>query len=258
MDSLTSSRLRLMRTQRKKILAFIPVREGSKRIPYKNTRLFLGKPLLVYTIAHALRSREITRTIVCTESPEIAKLAVENGAEVPFLRPKKYAQDNSDVIHSLFYTLKRLKKEENYVPSKIVILQATSPLREVSDISDCFALMTAKGATTTLTVTRSHPKLYHIGNENRLILVNGSEKKTSITQKWKPGYILNGCTVYVVDTQALYKERRIITKNTRAVVMPKWRSIDIDEPEDWVMAEVIYKNRSFIGSRIKKLENEEN
>ena len=247
-----------MKSQKEEIMSFIPLREGSKRIPNKNARFFLGKSLLAYTIKLSKKSPLITRTIVCTESPKIAKMAKKYGAEVPFLRPKKYASDRSDVVNSLLYTLKRLRKGQNYEPAKVIILQATSPLREEKDITDCYRMMRSTNATTVLTVTRSHPKFYHLSRSNKLILDNGSEEKTSITQKWVPGYILNGCTVYIVDTKALYREKRIITKNTKAVVMPKWRSIDLDEIEDWVMAEILFKNKELVNSRIREIENEKN
>lgn len=250
-----SSKLKMTKTK-KEVLAFIPLRHGSKRIPNKNFRDFLGKPLLAYTIEQSLNSRLINRTVVCTESKTIADIAKKFGAEVPFLRPRSLGSDKSDVVNSLFYTLKRLKNEENYIPTYVVILQSTSPLRIQQDIEDCFRLMDKTGATTVLTVAPTHPKFYHLGKSNKLILVNGSEKKTSRTQSWPKGYLLNGCVVYVVKVDALYREERIITNNTRAVVMPKWRSVDLDEIEDWVTAEIFYKNRNFITKRIAQLKNE--
>ena len=144
------------------VLTFIPAREHSKRIPGKNLKLFAGKPLLQYTIEQSLASTRINRTIVCTESKKIAAMAKKVGAEVPFLRPQRLATDTSDVIHSVFYFLNRLKKEENYQPTHLLILQATSPLRQEKDITDCFALMARTKATTVLTVVPTHPKLYNM------------------------------------------------------------------------------------------------
>ncbi len=177
---------------KQQVLAFIPARENSKRIPNKNTKNFLGKPLIAYTIEHAIKSLLIDRTIVCTESKKIANIAKKYKAEVPFLRPKKLAADNSDVDDSIRYTLKWLKDNENYVPDYFVILQPTSPLREIDDIKRCFNLMKNTNATTVLTVAPTHPKLYHLSKNNDTILVNGSEKKTinhptlekSISFKW--------------------------------------------------------------------------
>lgn len=241
---------------KKEVLAFIPLRYNSKRIPNKNIRNFHGKPLLAYTIEQSLNCKLIGRTIVCTESESIAFIAKKFGAEVPFLRPKSMGADSSDVIHSLFYTLKKLEHEEGYKPTHVVILQSTSPLRVQKDIEDCFNLMDKTGATTVLTVAPTHPKFYYLGKSSELILVNGSEKKTSRTQAWRKGYLLNGCAVYLVKVDALYKENMVITKNTKAVIMSKWRSVDLDEIEDWVMAEVLHKNSRFIIRRINQLKNE--
>ena len=72
-------------------------------------------------------------------------------------------------------------------------------------------------------------------------------------QEWLKGYILNGCFVYIVKTTALLRERIIITKKTKAVVCPKWRSIDLDTPEEWAMAEILFKNKKIIESCIKKI-----
>ncbi|KKS00012.1 MAG: hypothetical protein UU49_C0001G0012 [Candidatus Magasanikbacteria bacterium GW2011_GWC2_41_17] len=237
----------------RKILAYIPARSGSKRIPNKNIRNFLGKPLIAYPIEHALKCSLIDRVIVDTESSRIAKIAKHCGAEVPWLRPAHLAQDASKVIDSIFYLLDRLAKEQDYRPTHIIILQTTSPLREIKDIWDCWKLMKKTAATTVLTVSPTHPKLYHLSKNQDVVLVNGSESQSSNTQSWPPAYLLNGCAVYIVKTKALLKEKRVITKRTKAVVCPKWRSVDLDYPEEWVMAEVFYKNKENIKKRIKQI-----
>lgn len=237
----------------KKILAYIPARAGSKRIPNKNIRNFLGKPLIAYPIEQALGCSLIDRVIVDTESSRIAKIAKRCGADVPWLRPAHLAQDTSKVIDSIFYLLDRLAKEQNYHPTHIIILQATSPLRETKDIWDCWELMKKTDATTVLTVSPTHPKLYHLSKNQDTVLVNGSEGQSNNTQSWPPAYLLNGCAVYIVKTEALLKEKRVITKKTKAVVFPKWRSVDLDYPEEWVMAEIFYKNKEKIKSRIKQI-----
>lgn len=236
-----------------KILTIIPARAGSKRIPNKNIKKFLGKPLIAYTIKQALSLKFVERVIADTDSPKIAKIAKQHGAEVPFLRPAHLARDNSQAVYSILNILKRLKKEENYVPTHVMILQTTSPLREIQDIEACWKLMKSTKVTTVLTVCPTHPRLYHLNRNNDIFLVNGSEEQSTNMQAWKPGYILNGCFVYIVKTPALLKEKRVITKKTKAVICPKWRSVDLDAPEEWVMAEVLYKNKKAIASRIKKL-----
>jgi len=236
-----------------KVLVIIPARAGSKRIPNKNIKNFLGKPLIAYTIEQALKYPIVDRVIVDTDSPKIAKIAKQYGAEVPFLRPAKFANDKAKVVDSVLYLLGKLKKEQNYIPTYIMMLQATSPLRELKDIEDCWNLMKKSGATTVLTVCPTHPRLYYMDGKKNIILANGSEKQSTNMQAWRPAYILNGCFVYIVKISALLKEKNIITKNTKAVVCDKWRSVDLDESGDWALAELLYKNKKTIEQKIKQL-----
>ena len=236
-----------------KILYWIPARGGSTRIPNKNIKNFLGKPLIAYAVEQALVCQIKGLVIVDTDSEKIAAVAKRYGAEAPWLRPAHLATDHSQGIDSLIYLLDRLKKQENYEPDYVIILQTTSPLREIEDIAACWKMMQETKADTVLTVCPTHPRLYHLSKSNDIILVNGSEADSTNTQAWPPAYILNGCFVYIVKTKALLKEKRVITKNTKAVICPKWRSIDLDNPEDWVMAELVYKNRKKLEQKIKKL-----
>lgn len=239
--------------KKKNILVIIPARSGSKRIPNKNIRGFLGKPLIAYTIKQTLSLKFVDRVIIDTDSPKIAKIARQYGAEVPWLRPAHLARDKSQMVYSILNVLKRLKKEENYVPTHVMILQTTSPLREIQDIEACWKLMKSTKATTVLTICPTHPRLYHLKKNKDIFLVNGSEKQSTNIQDWKPGYILNGCFVYIIKTPALLREKRVITKKTKAVICPKWRSVDLDVPEDWVLAELLYKNRENIKKKIKTI-----
>lgn len=232
------------------ILIWIPARAGSKRIPNKNIRNFLGKPLIAYAIEQALACPVKGRVIVDTDSEIIAAVAKKYGAEVPFLRPARLATSRSLGVDCLLHLLDRLKNEQSYEPTHVIILQATSPLRELEDIRACWRLMEETGATTVLTVCPTHPRLYHLSRNKDIILVNGSEAQSTNVQDWPPAYLLNGCFVYIVKARSLLKERRVITKKTKAVVCAKWRSIDLDNIEDWVLAEVVYKNKDIISKKI--------
>jgi CMP-N-acetylneuraminic acid synthetase len=236
-----------------RILAYIPARAGSKRIPNKNIKKFLGKPLISYAINQAKECKYIDKIIVDTDSQKISKIATRFGAEVPWLRPENLAGDKSQIVDAILYSLNRLKIQEKYTPDYVIILQTTSPLREKEDIDTCWRMIQKTGASTVLTVCPTHPRLYHLDRANRLVLVNGSEKRSTNIQEWPPGYILNGCFIYIVRTSALLNERVVITKDTRAVICPKWRSVDLDNFEDWVMAEFLYKNKRKISVGIKYL-----
>ena len=234
------------------VLAYIPARVGSKRIPNKNIRDFCGKPLIAYAIEQAKAISSISRIIVDTDSPDIAAVAKKYGAEVPFLRPARLAEDDAQIADSILHLLARLKKEEAYEPTHILILQTTSPLREMRDIETCFEMVDKTDASTVLTVAPTHPRLYHLDSESRLVLANKEPVDSTNVQTWPPAYLLNGCFVYLVKTSALLEEKSIITKNTRAVICDKWRSVDLDEPEDWVVAELLCTRKKEIEERIKQ------
>ncbi|MDD5689327.1 MAG: acylneuraminate cytidylyltransferase family protein [Caldisericia bacterium] len=115
----------------KKIIAIIPARGGSKGIPKKNIIDLGGYPLIAYSIAVAKLSKFILRVIVSTDSEEIAEISKSYGAEVPFLRPKKFATDNARDIGLIKHAIGWLKHNENYYPDYLVFLRPTTPLRDV-------------------------------------------------------------------------------------------------------------------------------
>lgn len=233
-----------------KILAIIPARSGSKGIPNKNIRNFCGKPLLAYPIEVAKKSGVFDRIIVDTDSEEIAKIGKMFGAQVSYLRPKQLAGDKSVVTSAVLLLLQRLKAD-GYEPDIISLLQTTSPLREVEDILNCYKLLKKRGVDSVVTVCESHPRFYHLGSDGRLVLVNKETENIINRQQVPMGYILNGCIVYMIKTEAFLKKKLFIYNGTYAVVCPKWRSVDLDNIEDWVHAEVLYKNKELIKKRIK-------
>ena len=121
----------------KDVLAIIPARGGSKGLPGKNILPLAGHPLIAYSIKAALDSPGITRVIVSTDSEEIAEVARQYGAEVPFIRPDEYAQDHSLDIDAFAHALLWLQENEGYTPDQVVQLRPTSPIRYVDDIENC-------------------------------------------------------------------------------------------------------------------------
>ena len=233
-----------------KISAIIPARSGSKGIPNKNIRNFCGKPLIFYPISVAKKSGVFDRIIVDTDSEEIAKIGKRFGAQVPYLRPKQLATDNSVVIDAVLLLLERLKAD-GYIPDIVSLLQTTSPLREVEDVLDCYKLLQKSGVDSVVTVCESHPRFYHLESDGKLVLVNKETENMINRQQVPMGYILNGCIVYMIKTSAFLKKKLFIYNGTYAVVCPKWRSVDLDNIEDWVHAEILYKNKDLIKRRLK-------
>jgi CMP-N-acetylneuraminic acid synthetase len=119
----------------------IPARGGSKGVPRKNLRELAGFPLIAYAIAASLLSQKITRTIVSTDDEEIAAVAKQFGAEVPFLRPSEFARDDSPDLEFVEHAIAWLREHEGKVPAYLVELRATTPLRKPQDIDHAVALL---------------------------------------------------------------------------------------------------------------------
>lgn len=125
----------------KEIVALIPARGGSRRIPRKNIYPLVGKPLIAYSIEHALHTPEISRVIVSTDDAEIAAISREYGAETPFIRPSEYAQDLSTDLEVFTHALTWLQEHEGYIPDILIHLRPTHPVRQIQDISNIIQIL---------------------------------------------------------------------------------------------------------------------
>jgi N-acylneuraminate cytidylyltransferase len=128
-------------TEKQEVLALIPARGGSKSIPRKNLLMIGGKPLLAYSIEQALAANLITRTVVSTDDDEIADIARQFGAEVPFKRPAEYAHDLSPDIDVFRHALEWLRTNESYEPALVVHLRPTGPVRRVDLIDQAIEMI---------------------------------------------------------------------------------------------------------------------
>lgn len=123
------------------VLAVIPARSGSKSVVDKNIRPINGKPMIAYSIEHALNSPSIDRVIVSTDSEKYASIAKKYGAEVPFIRPAEYATDTALDLDVFRHALSYLKENENYIPDIVVQLRPTYPIRKICDIENMIAYL---------------------------------------------------------------------------------------------------------------------
>ena len=152
-----------METKRR-TLALIPARGGSKGLPRKNLRLLGGRPLITWTIEHALASRCVDRVVVSTDDPEIAEVAVANGAEAPFLRPASLATDTSPTIEAVRHALDWLHEEDGQTFDLLALLEPTSPLRAAGDVDRAIELLVdnearADGVVSVGEVHLEHPSI---------------------------------------------------------------------------------------------------
>lgn len=237
------------------ILAVIPARGGSKGITHKNIRLFNGRPLLSYAIKQARQSHSINRIIVSTESRRIAAVARRYGADIPFLRPAALARDNSRVVDAVLDILKKLKQAEQYQPDILVLLQPTSPLRFPQDIEGAIELFLKRRAAGVVSVCRTEQLLFTKSLNQELRLVSSRQfLQSSNRQELPPTYKLDGSMVYVVSVKEFWRQKTFLPRPLFAYVIPRWRALDLDESEDFVVGALIHKNVRRIKAALRRFQ----
>ena len=223
-----------------KILGLIPARGGSKGIPRKNILPLAGKPLIAWTIEEAKKSKYIDRLILSSEDEEIIRIAKKWGCEVPFIRPAELAEDDTPGIEPVLHAIKALGEKYDY----IVLLQPTSPLRLVIDIDGCIEACISSNVPSCVSVTEvyEHPYwMYTITEGGFLTPLIPQNEKINRRQDLPKVYILNGA-VYVAETDWLIQNRSFLTESTKAFVMPRDRSLDIDNDIDFKLCEMFINN----------------
>ncbi len=224
-----------------KIIALIPARGGSKGIKDKNIYPLNNKPLITYTIDAAKKSRYIDEVIVSTDSERIADVAKECGIQVPFLRPSELAQDHSKTIDTVLHVIKMMKAAGKHFGA-LVLLQPTQPLRNADDIDlaiEAFFKNGRKGLVSISEVNDSPLLIRSVtenGELNRLLNISSTCRR----QDMPAFYRVNGC-IYINDTEEI-DESTSFNDNPIPFIMPKERSVDIDEPADIALAEYYLRN----------------
>lgn len=224
------------------MIAIIPARGGSKGLPGKNVRPLNGKPLIAYAIEAALKAKNIDRVIISTDDEEIARVAVEYGAELPFMRPAELASDTAMAIDNYIYNIGRLEEEGGKPIDAFVVLQPTSPLRIAEDIDGAIELFEQKKADSVISYCQeAHPVTWHkyLDDEGRFVDIFDANIKNR--QDNRVSYYPNGA-VYVFRT-SMIRERKYYTDKSYAYVMPRTRSVDIDFIEDFEYAEFLLKRK---------------
>lgn len=226
-----------------KAIGIIPARGGSKGVPRKNIKLLAGKPLIAYTIETALQSKSLDRVIVSTDDQEIAKIALEYGAEVPFMRPKELAGDIVPDLPVFKHALNNLEGSERYHADMMVNLRPTAPLRIVEDIDAAVHKLIDTNADSVRSVCKveHHPYwMLKVVGDRAYPLIEGEEKKYPRRQDLPPIYRLNGA-VDVSRRDNIIEKNTLYGEDIRVIIMNQTRSIDIDTELDFAIAEMILK-----------------
>ncbi len=224
------------------MIAIIPARGGSKGLPGKNIKPINGKPLIAYAVEAALKAKHIDRVIISTDDKEIADIAVQYGAELPFMRPEFLASDTAQAVDNYIYTIDRLEKEGGCTIDAFVVLQPTSPLRIAEDIDGAVELFIEKNADSVISYTpEAHPVTWHKYLDEEGGFVNIFPDSIDNRQANRTSFYPNGA-VYVFKTDMI-RERIYYTDKSYAYVMPRTRSVDIDYIEDFEYAEFLLNRR---------------
>lgn len=219
-------------------IAIIPARGGSKRIPRKNIKEFCGKPMIAYAISAAKESGLFDNIIVSTDDEEIAKIAISWGAEIPFLRPLKLANDYATTVPVIAHAINACQKLDLEFDNVCCIYPCV-PFIKICDLTGAFANMTDREVDYCFPVTQ-----YPSPIQRALKFLNHKKIQPFYpqfekirTQDLEPAYFDAG-QFYWGKTQAWLKNSEI-HKNSLGYVIPNWRVVDIDTLEDWKRAEVL-------------------
>lgn len=234
-----------------KVLAIIPARGGSKSIPYKNIIPLAGKPLIYYTIREAFLATKLDWFIVSTDDEKIAAVAKKYHADVPFLRPKKYAQDNTLDLPVFKHALKWLEKKRGWKPEIILNLRPTAPLRRAEEIDKCIDLIEKTGCDNVKSVIPAfmHPhKIWWFDKNNKLTPVLKTKKRILLgpdlnRQRLRPAYWQDGYIDITRRKFILYgKNNNMFGKDFRGFIRDPRDTIDLDTLEDYENAKNIIIN----------------
>lgn len=221
-------------------LAIIPARGGSKRIPRKNIKSFLGKPLISYSIEAALKAGCFSRVIVSTDCPEIASIAKEYGADVPWLRSSKNSNDHAGLAEVAIETL-AICAEYGSVYPQFCLIMATAPLLTADRIIQGMELLELGIYDSVIPVVRfSYPpqRGLMVGPDGLITMIQ-PEQYDKRSQDLEP--ILHNCgQFYWMKTSALVSETRSFAKRTVGIALSEMDVQDNDTDDDWRMAETRY------------------
>ena len=229
-------------------IAVIPARGGSKRLPGKNVKNFCGKPLIQWTIDAAIESEVFDRVCVSTDSDEIALVARQCGAEVPFLRPKELASDTSTTASALTHFVETLEQQDGLSISYVCLLQPTSPLRSAEDIRNADRLLTGENLDAVISVCELEHPIHWCNRLGPELSMKGFTKPAINVDSQDQGvyYRLNGA-IYFCRKSVATKLESLYNDNveSRAYVMDQISSVDIDTELDFAIAETAISIKRF-------------
>jgi len=235
----------------KKVLVIIPARGGSKGLVGKNIKNLCGKPLIGWPIQAAKNCTLVDKIVVSTDDSDIAKIALTEGAEIPFMRPDQLAKDTSSTISVIEYTLNQLS-DMGEIFEYCILLEPTSPLTENSDIEKALQILDsnleiADSIVGVSEVVSAHPVFDNRIGASDLIepFLEVDYSNVGRRQELEKLYFFEG-SIYVSTVAALQQNQSFYHDRTLPYIVPKWKSFEIDDIVDFVCIEAIINNLSRI------------
>lgn len=220
-------------------VAIIPARGGSKRIPRKNIKAFFGKPMIAWSIEAAKKSGIFDRIIVSTDDEEIANIAREWGAEVPFIRPAELSEDLTATIPVISHAIQWLLEQGEDLDA-ICCLYATAPFVEATDISKGYAELATGGWAYTFSVTDFSAPIFR---SFQLSAIGGVEmfypEHFNTRSQDLPEAYHDAGQFYWGRKESWLQGKIFFSNQSKPIIIPRWRVQDIDTPSDWQRAEQI-------------------
>ena len=226
------------------IVAIIPARGGSKAIPKKNIMDFCGKPLIAWSIEQALGCSLIDGVYVSTDDAEIARTSEEYGADI-IIRPAEFATDTSSSEDAILDAIDQIEKESGREIDIVVFLQATSPLRECSDIYDALRKFIDEKADSLFSAAVLDDFLIWGNKDGKLVSINYDYTNRGLRQGREKQYVENG-SIYVFRPEILRKEKNRLGGNIIVHEMEFWKTHEIDTHEDIDICQY-YMDKTLLG-----------
>ena len=228
-----------------KYIVLICARGDSKGLPGKNIKPLNGTPLIGWSINIAKKIDRVSRIIVSTDSEDIARVALEYGAEVPFMRPKELAQDDSPEWLVWRHAIKYMESNTGENVDAIIVLPATAPLRSVDDVNSCIDLYENEEVDSIITVSAASRNPYFnmiVNDENDYASLVISPESQTIRRQDAPEVYDMTTVAYVVNSDFVKRFNGIFDGKTKSVLIPRERVIDIDDLTDFKVAECLVQN----------------
>ena len=231
------------------VLGVVPARGGSKGVPRKNIRLLAGLPLIAYTIRAARACPLISDVVVTTDDEEIRQVALEHGADAPFLRPDHLATDTANAVPTIQHAVQQMEQLHTAPYDYVVMLQPTTPLRTADDLTSALTRLIdskADGIISIVDVDNWHPMKMKRFEGDRIVDYEKPPIENPPRQSLPPVYIVNGA-LYATNRDLFMQRNSFQGDRCLGYQMPLYRSVNIDTELDFMAAEYYLQQASTVG-----------